>query len=309
MFNGIGYNVSGSNVIILGPILPPNSVLAITSMTQSVVPEAMAFRIFQDMRGVQATYRITPDTTTVTTQPVGITDDVIYVNNINALTEPNIEGNVWGVLTIDAERIMYRYRDVNAGTVSGLLRGTAGTAIAPHANGATVYNMSRGNLLPKEYQDYIVSNVTYPLISGVNLGDGTTTVFTASDISLAVASAISWNYTYYYNEGDIVVNGGNYYRAIINVPANTAITNTTYWEPQSHAVEVYLGGILQTTGYTITNEDPVTVSFTTAPADGVEVTILVRRGVTWYAPGVGTASNGNPLQITETAAARFLRGI
>jgi hypothetical protein len=27
-----------------------------------VVPEAMAFRIFQDMRGVQAVYRITPAT-------------------------------------------------------------------------------------------------------------------------------------------------------------------------------------------------------------------------------------------------------
>jgi hypothetical protein len=38
--------------------------------------------------------------------------------------------------------------------------------------------------------------------------------------------------------------------------------------------------------------------------------LLVRRGVTWYAPWIaGTPSNGEPLQITNTAAARFLRGL
>ena len=41
----------------------------------------------------------------------------------------------------------------------------------------------------------------------------------------------------------------------------------------------------------------------------VEVDILVRRALTWYAPGAGTPSNGEPLQETETAAARFLRGL
>jgi hypothetical protein len=50
------------------------------------------------------------------------------------------------------------------------------------------------------------------------------------------------------------------------------------------------------------------VTFLTAPPEGVEVTILVRRGVTWYAPGIGEPSNGQALQITDTQAARFLRG-
>jgi hypothetical protein len=66
--------------------------------------------------------------------------------------------------------------------------------------------------------------------------------------------------------------------------------------------------------YTIIGENPVTIEFTTAndlpaPADGVEVTILQRRGVNWYQPGDGTASDGRPLQITETTQARFLRGL
>jgi hypothetical protein len=76
----------------------------------------------------------------------------------------------------------------------------------------------------------------------------------------------------------------------------------------NEAIEVYIGGTLQLGGYTITNENPVTVLFDTAPADGSEVTILVRRGVTWYAPGVNTPSNGVALQDTNTVAARFLRG-
>jgi hypothetical protein len=255
LFNGLGYIVNGSSVVILGPTIPTNSVLVITSFTEFVVPNAMAFRIFQDMRGVQATYRITPSTTTTTTQAVEIDNDIIYVADANALIEPNLDSNVWGVLTIDAERIMYRYRDTITNTVSGLLRGTAGTAVAPHNSGAIVYNMGRGNLLPEDYQNYIVS--------GTTLADGENITFTATDI---------------------------------------VTTDDT-------AIEVYVGGIRVQTGFTITNNTPVTVVFDTAPPAGADVTILVRRGVTWYAPGAGTPSNGVPLQETETVAARFLRGL
>ena len=74
-------------------------------------------------------------------------------------------------------------------------------------------------------------------------------------------------------------------------------------------IEVYVGGIRVQTGYTIINTNPVTVTFDTAPPAGVDVTILVQRGSTWYAPGTDTASNGNPLQDTETVTARFLRGL
>jgi hypothetical protein len=65
--------------------------------------------------------------------------------------------------------------------------------------------------------------------------------------------------------------------------------------------------------YAVTGNTPAQVTFFTAdnlpaPADGVEVTILQRRGVTWYAPGVGTPSNGEPLQLTDTTQALFLQG-
>ena len=75
------------------------------------------------------------------------------------------------------------------------------------------------------------------------------------------------------------------------------------------AVEVYVGGTLQVGNYTIVGSGPVVVEFDVAPTLGYEVTILVRRGVTWYAPGAGTPSNGVALQDTDTQAARFLRGL
>jgi hypothetical protein len=194
---------------------------------------------------------------------VAITDDIISVVDANALQEPDLANNVWGVVTINAERIMYRVRNTTNNTISGLLRGTAGTAVAEHAVGSTVYNMGRGNLLPADYQNYIVSNSA--------LGDGVTTVFTAQDI-------------------------------------NTEFEDSTVIE---ETVEVYVGGIRVITGYTFISNNPVTIEFDTAPTGGVDVTILVRRGVTWYEQGVNppSASNGVPLQETNTPAARFLRGL
>jgi hypothetical protein len=69
-------------------------------------------------------------------------------------------------------------------------------------------------------------------------------------------------------------------------------------------VEVYVGGERVQTGYTITNPNPVTVLFDTAPPEGVEVAILVRRGHTWY----NLATPNLPLSQTDTPCARFLRG-
>jgi hypothetical protein len=266
------------------------------------------FRIFQDMRGVQATYRITPDTTTTLVQALGPTDDIIHVQDASALGDPNLasnynnnfiynigdvvmyngffyqaiaittghlptdisywqmtagNANIWGVLTVNGERIMYRYRDTTANTVSGLLRGTAGTAITSHEVDTYVYDMGRGNLAPETCQNYIESNITYPLVSGENLGDGSTTTFSA-DIDIS--------------------------------QEDSTIRDET--------VEVYIGGARVETGYTITADTPVTVDFDEPPPAGVEVTILVRRGHSWYS----LATPELPLSETDTTCARFLQG-
>jgi hypothetical protein len=127
-------------------------------------------------------------------------------------------------------------------------------------------------LFSRQYQNYIVETTT--------LADGSTTVFTAPNITLSTSST-AWVIGNTYTSGDIVVNGGSFYSAKQDVPAGTAITNTNYWQPLDVAVEVYVGGIRLTTDlYTVTNQAPVSVTLDEAPIDGVNVTILVRRG-TW----------------------------
>jgi len=311
LFNNQGFTINGTQLILTSGILGSSDVVMISQFTNFVVPEAMTFRIFQDMRGVQATYRITPSTTTVTTESVAITDDIIYVDDVNALIEPNLEANVWGVITIDAERIMYRYRDTNNNTVSGLLRGTAGTAITTHDSGATVYNMGRGNLLPEAYQNYIVSNST--------LADGSTTVFTADDINLLIEDSTIRDESLEVYVGGIRVTGT--YTVTGDDPAEITFNTTT--AGMFVVGETYTITTVGTTDFTqwgaennevgtffiATGIGTGTGTATITPPAGAEVTMLVRRGVTWYEQGIGTASNGNPLQITETQAARFLRGL
>ena len=281
----VDYTIDGQTLTLNNGTIGPTDVVIITNVTNSVVPQSMSFRIFQDMRGVQATYRMTPSTTTTVTEEVSATDDIIHVANAGALSIPEFAANIWGVVSINGERIMYREIDVEANTISSLLRGTAGTGAAAHGVGAYVYDMGRGNLLPQQFQNYIETNSF--------LGNGTTNTFTT----------------------DIVVNNANDWTG--SIPYDS--TNYSYpdgdgnYDPgmgsNIEAVEVYVGGALQTSGYGISNLDPIVVSFNTPPADGVEVTIIVRRGITWYNPGEGTPSNGVPLQQTDNPQALFLRGL
>lgn len=258
---GVDFVLSDSQLVLASGPINAADVLAVTIFTDNVVPDAMTFRIFQDMRGVAATYRILGSTTTQLEQPLLPTDDVIYVRSVSALSVPDLANNVWGVITINGERIMYRELDTLTNTVSSLLRGTAGTAIASHAVKSVVYNMSRFNLAPSEYQDRLVSS-TY-------IADGVETEFvTTIDLS-------------------------NY-----DIDFATTVT------------EVWVGGALQpSTSYYILDVNPLTVVFDDPPAANLEIVIYVKQGFSWYQPGEGTPSNGQPLQETNTIAARFFKGL
>jgi len=261
LFYGEDFTIINNEIILARGVINVTDVVMITAFTNSVVPDAIAFRIFQDMRGVQATYRITPNSTTALTQTLGENDDVIYVGDASKLDAPNVAANIWGALTIGGERIMYRNRDVNNNTISSLRRGTAGTAVSSHEASTVVYAMGRGQIMPEQFQNYIDSNYF--------LGDGSTVVFEATNIAFSV-------------------------------------TDSTL---EVEAVEVWVGGTRVTTGYTIIGDSPISVEFDSAAAAGTGITILVRRGVNWYQPGLDTPSDGVALQDTNTDAARFLRGL
>lgn len=395
IYFGDGFTLSGTELVLSSGILGSTDVVMITEFTNSVVPNAMAFRIFQDMSRTQATYRITTETTTALAQDLDATDDIIYLVNANAVDAPEVENNIWGILTVNGERIMYRERDTDNNTVSGLLRGTAGTAINSHSADAIVYAMGLGNIMPAEFQDYIDSNSF--------IGDSSTTEFTTDividnrpivsiggSVQVYIDSVLQDSDTYTVTGLEPVVvvfeeipEAGSLVR--IDVTSTTSVVTTqtitatgssarfvtildiglveqpssTYvlddFEPViitfddpvpagqvvyianqrggedefdysfsdgvdptftttinlTLPIRVYLGGIEQTNveQYNITSLDPVIVNFVTAPPTGVDVTVLVRRGVTWYQGDGVNPSNGVALQDTDTQAARFLRGL
>jgi hypothetical protein len=284
LFEGVDYVVEGEYLILASGVINVTDVLAVTQFTNSVTPEAIAFRVFQDMRGVQATYRITESSTAILSQALTADSNVIYVTDVSTLSEPNLVAGVFGIITIDGERIMYRERNVANNSVSGLRRGTAGTAAAAHDVGAAVYDIGRGNLLNIEYQDYIVKDTS--------IGDGSTAIFYAPTIQFD------------------------------NQLEDSSV--------DTRAVEVYVGGIRQYSAnpnqfgdvipcqypWTIDQLDPLSIRFEVdnnavpallPPPSGVEVTILVRRGLGWYGAGV-KETTGTALQETDTVAARFLSG-
>jgi hypothetical protein len=334
LFDGVDYTVQGQYLILASGPMASSDIVVITEFTESVVPEALAFRIFQDMRGVQATYRMTTATTTFLTANVTASADIIYVNNASALTEPDLPNGIFGVCMIEGERIMYRNRNTALNTISGLMRGTAGTATTGHSAGTVVYNMGRGNLMYEEYQDRIVKDTS--------LGDGSTTIFYAPNINAVPEYPRDSSTAYIDHSIEVYVGGIRQYPITdLETPSQYRYT-VSIIEPLS--IEF------------ITDNDPVSPLL--APAVGEEVSITQRVSKSWYdlgtispvtsivvgdsyfiwalgntnwialgaedaregalftatAAGTGTgqvrtASDGIALQETDTQAARFLRGL
>jgi hypothetical protein len=284
LFEGQDYTVDGQYLILASGPIEASDIVVATECTNSVVPEAIGFRIFQDMRGVQATYRITQQTTTQLAQALSAAADTIYVTNAAALDNPDPAAGNLGVITINGERITYRTRNLADNSLRGLLRGTAGTGIASHNAGSYVYDIGRGNIGPESMQDYVISDTT--------TGDGTTTVFYAPSISIDDFGDSS---SIYVESIEVYVGGIRQYNY-----SDTTATSQYRW------ICTDAGG----------DDSPLTIEFVTnndpidplnPPAEGVEVTILTRRGTWWY--GVTTQAELElSLQESETASARFLRG-
>ena len=162
-----------TTLILDRSILNAADVLAVTMTTNTVVPNSLNFRIFQDMLGNQKLLRMNTKNTTQLTQDLTASADVIYFQNVSKLSEPNLGSNIFGQVMIGAERITYRTRDTGNNTISGLRRGVAGTSAMAHSTGTIASDIGPGEQLPSAYQQSTTTDKT-------NVGDGTTTRFTTS---------------------------------------------------------------------------------------------------------------------------------
>ena len=141
------YYVSGSNVLIGGDLLSPSDVVVITSFTSNLVPDAIKFKWFKDMNGNVAMYKMDVYNVNTLKADAEADDDIIYLNDTSNLPVPNLELGNFGIVQVGAERITYREIDTVNHTISGLRRGTAGTAAAPHYKGDSVHDFSRKHFI------------------------------------------------------------------------------------------------------------------------------------------------------------------
>ena len=181
LFPEQGFTVEGSVVIFPGNPISLTSIVAITVLDMEPIPGQIGFRIFQDMRGQQSTYRITEASTTVLTQDLAQDADIAYIRDASRLPLPDLPQNLFGAVTIDGEKLLYRDIDFSNNTISGLRRGVSGTAAAAHRAGALVYDISDGNLLPQQYQDALESQQF--------VSDGSTTQFTTDSIDVSISDS------------------------------------------------------------------------------------------------------------------------
>jgi len=176
-FNGrvltsdIDYTLSGTVVVI--PDIVVETLIAddvddfdvvITSFTPNVVPSSLSYRVFDDMRGNKAMYKVSDTNTTYITTAILPTDNTIYVETASVLEDPNLPAGKFGILNVNGERITFRDRTLTTAdtititgdsditidstdSITGLRRGTAGTAVIAHPVGSTVVDSSEKSLL------------------------------------------------------------------------------------------------------------------------------------------------------------------
>jgi len=150
---GEDYRIENTNELVLTiPVISETDVVAVTSITDSIITDGSEFRIFKDMRDSVGMYKISDTTTTELIQDLNIADDIIHVRDASVLGQPNLAIAKFGILTINGERITYRERDLLNNTVSGLRRGTAGTGAADlHSADDRAYDISSKSFVQWDY--------------------------------------------------------------------------------------------------------------------------------------------------------------
>ena len=126
-------------------------IVSVSMVTENQVPATIGFNLFKDMQDNAIIYRSSEETTATLIQQLSKSDDHIYVDDVTKLPGPNLEQGIFGAVMINGERILYRYKHKDDNSVSGLRRGTAGTAIATHIVGDKVINQGKENYLDYDY--------------------------------------------------------------------------------------------------------------------------------------------------------------
>jgi hypothetical protein len=273
--------IENNRLFITLPTIAATDVVAVTSMTESVVSNGVAFRLFKDMRDTYAAFSMAPSHETILKQDLAEDDDVIHVFDASVIGPPNLTRNQFGIVMIDGERIMFRERDLNTNTLSGLRRGTAGTGANFHPAQTKVYDLGRNALIP----DTFVSGHAYTfLVEDWDTSTDTIYLENAEDVGIQ-----SWEAGGF---GTVTIAGLDGYH--VRFTERDTELNTI-------------------SGLTIVQND-TTMPYQPSPMPSIPALISKSSQVRdssnnkiWYAQGNTTASNGVPLQDQTTIPAQFIK--
>lgn len=127
----------------------------ITYFTEIPTADPIGFRLYKNIFGNWQYFRISDENSTILTQPLLSSDNVVIVEDASVLATPDVSKNEPGVVFINGERIIYWSVDTtNVGLheLRHCLRGTGGTGINPDLNaGEVVRDGSKDQIIPGGY--------------------------------------------------------------------------------------------------------------------------------------------------------------
>lgn len=126
------YTTNGSSIVLSENVqasVTGTSIIVVTHFTENTIKPTIGFKIFQDMNGNVDYLRLSKAATTKVAVDVTVTDERIYVDDINKLPYVTPDSEFPGVVFIGSERITYWEVSLEDHYISNLRRGTQGTTL------------------------------------------------------------------------------------------------------------------------------------------------------------------------------------
>ena len=261
----VDYKVTDDQLFVrMAKPLTANDVVEIIQFAETgPTVSKFGWRVFKDMLNRTVYKRLGDDNKYRLVQTLKPFDKEIKVDNIDNMFVPDKTTNTPGVIFINGERIEYLVKDGNS--LTQLRRGTFGTGVKDvHDTGSEIFDQGFQQTVP--YQDKTLVN-TY-------IGDGSSTDY-----------SLDWTPTKGVDEFEVFAGGKRLRKRSIQMFDATLGQDSPEGDTTAQAE-------FSVTGSTLT--------LSTAPNDGVRITVVRKVGKTWNEPG-------KTLGKTNNAIAQFLR--
>ena len=267
------YTLSGNTITVVGKSITTSDRLDVMYFALDKAVRATGYRVFKDMMNRTFYKRISKTHTTELTQTLATDATDIKVADATKLANPQpvigLDGSTVSTIipgVVFVDKERIEYFTKTNNRLGQLKRGTLGTGIKEHGSGTEVVDASGTQTIP--YVDTVHTDTF--------TGDGSTATFTATKTLTATLNQSS---------------------PAIGIPADQ--------------IDIFIGGqrLLMvsedgsTINYSISGDN---VTFTSAPAFGIQIKILHKKGQVWYTAKDGNPADGKGLQASTTQQAQFI---